>query len=395
MATSTPRWVDRVYLSLDNKPGADDILLATVDNGAALAPGEAYASTTTSVVIPDRFRGPGYFLVIADAGGAVEEYPAANELNNYAVKEVFVEAQPLADLVTGTVVVPSQAVYGAEITVRFTVTNNGSAATNRSGWTDTVWLAKDATRPSPGPRSVLTEEGTPIVIPGNDAVLLGSFSHSGALAVGESYTQEVKVRIPQKIESGIYYITAWADAYDAVFEDSLAINVNPDDPTTLDSSNFKGRAIDIIGPPTRCCRTSRWCTSPPTRTDDSPASVDKPLTVTWTVRNFGEGVAIGVGETWIDSVFLHSTPSMFDPGAKIWSLGSFERVHSLDPLASYTQTKTFDLSPATKGLYVTVIADTAIFPFVIEDDRPRITERIQQFAHRGGRRRGHARRTWS
>ena len=109
-----------------------------------------------------------------------------------------------------------------------------------------------------------------------------------------------------------------------------------------------------------------------TNTEDSPASVDKPLTVTWTVRNLGEGVALGVGESWFDSVFLHTTPGMSDPGAKVWSLGSFERVRSLDPLASYTQTKTFDLSPATKGLYVTVIADTAIFPFVIEDLPPEL-----------------------
>ena len=241
----------------------------------------------------------------------MEEYPAANEANNYAVKEVFVDAQPLADLVTSNVAVPSQAVYGAEITVRFTVTNKGSAATNRSGWTDTVWLSKDATRPSPGPRSVLTRDGSPIVIPGNDAIQLGSFGHSGALALGESYTQEVKVRIPQKIESGTYYITAWSDAYDAVLEDSLAINVNPDDPTTLDSSNFKARAIDILGNPPPVLPDLQVVQILTNTTDDSPASVDKPLTVTWTVRNLGEGVAVGQGESWIDSVFLHSTPGMF------------------------------------------------------------------------------------
>ena len=202
-----------------------------------------------SAVIPDRFRGVGYFLVIADADGAVDEYPAVNESNNYAVKQVIVGAQPLADLVTSGVIVPVQAVYGSEITLRFTVTNNGSAVTNRSSWYDTVWIAKDPTRPSPGPRSVLSQEGSPILISGNDARQLGTFSHSGALEVGDSYEQIVTVRIPADLVSGVYYITAWADAYDAVFEDQLAINVNPDDPTTLESSNFKGHAIDIIGAP--------------------------------------------------------------------------------------------------------------------------------------------------
>ncbi|HET9129437.1 MAG TPA: CARDB domain-containing protein, partial [Terriglobia bacterium] len=370
VATSTPHWVDRVYLSLDNKPGADDILLATVDNGSALDKDEAYTSTTSSAIIPERFRGHGYFLVIADADGAVDEYPAVNENNNYAVKEVFVQAQPLADLVTSAVIVPVQAVYSSEISIRFTVTNNGSATTNRSSWTDTVWIAKDPTRPSPGPRSVLTQDGSPILITGNDAIQLGTFSHSGALAVGDSYDQIVKVRIPADIISGVYYITAWADAYDAVLEDQLAINVNPDDPTTVDSSNFKGHAIDIIGAPVLPLPDLQVTSITTNGTVDSPASINKPLVVSWTVRNFGEGVAVGVSGTWYDNVYVHDTPNLTDPGAKVWFMGSFERLNSLDPLASYTQTKTFDLSPATKGLYVTVYADANPFVFVIEDYSP-------------------------
>ncbi|MEX2646227.1 MAG: CARDB domain-containing protein, partial [Gaiellaceae bacterium] len=376
VGTTTPHWSDRVYLSLDNKPGADDILIATLQNGSALGPDEAYASTTPSAVIPERFRGPGFFLVIADAIGAVDEYPA--DSNNYVVREVFVEAQPLADLVTTAVVVPTQAVYGAEITVRFTVANNGSAVTNRAQWTDTVWITKDKTRPSPGPRSVLSHDGAPIVIPGNDAIFLGSFGHSGALEVGASYEQEVKVRIPQQIDSGTYYITAWADAYDAVFEDSLATNVNPDDPTTLDSSNFKARAIDVIGTPDPPLPDLQVVQVTTDATAENPASTEKPLTVTWTVRNLGEGVAVGIGNTWFDAVFVHTTPNIDDPGANVWSLGTVERVRSLDPLASYTQTRTFVLSPATKGLYVTVFTDVLpeppLVPESIENNNSRTAE---------------------
>ena len=47
--TETPHWKDNVYLSLDDKPGADDILIGSLDNGAALGPGEAYTSSTSSI----------------------------------------------------------------------------------------------------------------------------------------------------------------------------------------------------------------------------------------------------------------------------------------------------------------------------------------------------------
>ncbi len=174
------------------------------------------------------------------------------------------------------------------------------------------------------------------------------------------------VRIPQQIASGTYYITAWADAYDAVLEDSLASNVNPDDPTTLDSSNFKARAIDIIGSPTALpdLQVTAAATDATTAT---PASGDRPLTVTWTVTNAGDATASGTGGTWADSVYLHDLPDVHDPQAKVWFLGTFDRVGSLDPGASYTQTKTFALSPATKGLYVTVVVDANPFASTVPE----------------------------
>src|SRR5262249_19190142 len=103
-------------------------------------------------------------------------------------------------------------------------------------------------------------------------------------------------------------------------------------------------------------------------TADDAASATRPLTVTWTVKNFGEGVAVGAFGSWGDTVFLSTTPGLTDPGANVWVLGSFERLHSLDSLDSYTQTRTFVLSPATKGLYVTVIADLTYTSLVAETD---------------------------
>jgi subtilase family serine protease len=325
-------WKDNVYLSVDNKAGGDDILIGSLDNGAALGPSESYRSQTSGLIIPERFAGDGFILVVADASGSVDEYP--NEANNVIAKPIYVTPIPPADLVASGVVAPPQGVYGGEIEVRYTVTNLGSGETDRANWSDTVWLTRDKTRPNPG---------------GNGGILLGTFSHAGRLQVGDSYEQTVHVRIPDQIESGIYYITAWADAYDAVLESTFANNINPDDPNEIDNNNYKARAIDIIGTPIPPLPDLR-----PFVAVDATGDANAPYTVTWTVRNAGEGPASG---NWIDVLLLSDLPDFTAPGAHVWYLGGFGRPNTLDSLAEYTVTKSFDLSPATTGHYVTVVTD--------------------------------------
>ncbi len=64
------QWRDNVYLSLDNKAGGDDILIGSFLNGSALDTDQAYSTQTSSIIVPERFRGQGFILVIADASGS-------------------------------------------------------------------------------------------------------------------------------------------------------------------------------------------------------------------------------------------------------------------------------------------------------------------------------------
>jgi hypothetical protein len=159
--------------------------------------------------------------VQTDAGGALDEYP--NDGNNVAKLPLYVEPVPLSDLVTTNVVAPVQAIQGAEVEVRFTVTNRGAGTTAGDKWTDTIWLTADRTRPNAG---------------GNGATLIGSIPHQGHLAVGESYSVVTKVNLPDKVSPGTYFITPWSDSYDVVLEDTLAANINLDDPNELDCNNY-------------------------------------------------------------------------------------------------------------------------------------------------------------
>ncbi|MBN8557208.1 MAG: hypothetical protein J0L74_05970, partial [Burkholderiales bacterium] len=345
------RWNDKVYLSLDNRFSGDDLLLDTVANPQALDPqGGAYSAATKTVSVPTRYQGQAYILVIADGDNQLDEHP--NDANNLAARAIFIDPYPPADLVASAVSAPAQALYGTEIEVRFTVTNDGVNATDKTTWVDSVWLARDATRPTPGLKDDLGQ------VIGNGGIFLGSAVHVGALAKGESYEAVIKVRIPAQIESGRYFITPWTDAYDAVLEDTFT--PNPDDPAEFDSNNYKARAIDILGNPPLPLPDLQVISV----TADATGSVDAPFTVSWTVQNRDDGSA----DNWVDTVYVSDKP-WGEAGAKVWSLGTFGRVKPLERLGTYTNTQSFVLGPSVLANYVTVVTDTnAVMPFVVESN---------------------------
>ncbi|MBN8490904.1 MAG: LEPR-XLL domain-containing protein, partial [Burkholderiales bacterium] len=335
VATTVPNWVDRVYLSLDDKITVDDVLVATHTNGSALESGERYLTPSSTFKVPERFRGNVYVIVQTDAGGAMEEWP--NEGNNVRLFELFVNPWPFADLVVHDVKVPAQAFEGNQVEVRYTVTNRGSGATDKGQWAEQIWLTKDKNRPHPG----------------QGDVLLTSFNYTdGVLGVGEGYDRIVTVTLPASVRSGEYYLTPWVDPYATLLEDTLAINVNPDDPNAVNNNNYKAGGSDLIG--------FRVIGTPPVVVfpDLEVTSVVPELqewagenfTVSWTVRNNGQGIARG----GYDEVYVSDNAVLDAPGANQFYLGRFDAPQELSFGQSYTQTHTLLLEPTVKGRYVHV-----------------------------------------
>ncbi len=274
VATTRAHWVDRVYLSLDDKVTSDDLLIDTMANQSALASSESYLSISAAGVVPRHFRGDMFVLVQIDAYYQMDEWP--NEQNNVLAAAIHVNELPLADLVVSDVVVPTQAIAGSEIDVRFTVTNLGPGETDRDWWTEQLWLCADKDLPTPKSCDWNAKLDK----------LLTSFEHYGTLDAGQGYDVVMTVKLPEDLESGQYYITPWADPYQFVAEDTLAIYVNPDDPHQIDNNNYKAWAIDVIGLPQDV---------PDLVVEsvvvDAEASGGEELTVTYTVRNRGTAEA--------------------------------------------------------------------------------------------------------
>ncbi|RYD85586.1 MAG: APHP domain-containing protein, partial [Verrucomicrobiaceae bacterium] len=335
-APSIPgRWTDRVFLSVDNTLSQDDYLIGELENGSALAPGDTYQSETDSLVVPRRFRGPAFIIVVTDATERVDEFP--NEGNNVFVQEINIIGIPPADLVTSNVLAPSQVFDGSSIEVRFKVTNSGIGETDRDGWNDTVWLTRDKTRPHPAAGDIL----------------LGSFGHSGSLAVGGSYEQVVNVNIPSGI-SGEWYIMPWSDAYDVVLEDTLTGNINPDDPNELDNNNYKARPITVLLREQPVIKHPDLVVS----TVQAPANVaaGTAINVKWSVKNQGEIAAPG---TWEDLVYLSNTPTL-GPGSNATFLGRVPHNGTVDINGTYNGEASFLLSPAVTGQYIIVVTGNGV-----------------------------------
>ncbi len=334
VATTTPNWVDRVYLSVDNELNADDVLIGSLGNQSALAGQESYLAITDPLVVPKRFRGDAYVIVATDVYTLVDEWP--NNDNNHSITPIFVNLTPLPDLVTSDVTAPQQAVGGAEIDVQYTVTNLGAGETDVDRWQESIWLTRDKNRPHPG-------EGD---------ILLETLSHQGMLDVGGGYDQQVMVRLPDQLESGTWYVTPWTDPYGEVLEDTLAANVNPDDPNEIDNNNYKARAIDIIALPIPL---------PDLIVEDVQveplAYGGETYEVTWTVKNTGLGFA---NPGWSDRILL-SNDAEAQHNSHVYIL-DWEILHDqpLGPGESYTKTRQFPLSPSAAGSHIIVATDVSV-----------------------------------
>src|SRR5262249_36768791 len=142
-------------------------------------------------------HGPLNFLVRADATDQIGPASAAK----LSTAGVQVQLAPFADLATSNVTLsPAQAIGDpVPIAVGWTVTNHGTGPGTQTTWVD-VLLASQS-----------------VLLGCSDNKILGTFSPSGALAVGASYTQSQTFLLPPAF-TGRFHLSVETDAGNQVFE---------------------------------------------------------------------------------------------------------------------------------------------------------------------------------
>ncbi|RMG49204.1 MAG: hypothetical protein D6723_14170 [Acidobacteria bacterium] len=159
-----------IRFSVDNVIDAGDALLTTVGT-SALSPGSSTPFTVNVTIPATAPSGTRFIGVIVDSGNAVSE---SNEANNTAMVPITVTAAQPDLVVTNLSVTPTSADAGDQVSITFTITNQGSGSAGPS--TQEVRFSDDptidasdilmATAPVsdllPGESQIITLGGVPI-----------------------------------------------------------------------------------------------------------------------------------------------------------------------------------------------------------------------------------------
>ncbi len=324
-STMNKSWYDAIYLSVDDQLDVNvDVYLGSFQNLTSLPPNTGYTQAKT-VTLPEDMFNELYVIVNSDHYSKIYE---TNEDNNFSAHSINVSLTPPPDLVVNDIIIPSTAFSGDQISVQWEILNDGSGNILNQSWVDKIYIS-EFPEFSQGSLS-----------------LLGSYYCNFDLLVGETYTGQKQVKIPNYI-SGDYYIHIYTDASNNIFE-----HANEDNNTYSEGIN-----IVLTPPPDLVILDVNNPTS---------ASNNEIIEISWTLKNNGAGSTISY---WTDKIFI-SPDSLFNEANFIQIGQKFQNL-VLQPGESQN---TFLNLNAPKNLagtyYVYVYADfnNQVFEFENEDN---------------------------
>lgn len=255
---------------------------------------------------------PGNYFLIIQADYLSNVFEGQHENNNLRTVAISIQV-PAIDLSVQTVGAPASAFSGQDMTVSWTVRNNGNDPTVGSHWIDEVVLSLDQID-DPSDRVV------------------GSKEHDGPLNGLSSYSDSLSVFAPQGL-AGQYYVFVRTDRRNEIGESNENNN-----------SALCG-VIFSLTPPSDLVVSA--INAPPS------GSPGEPITVSWTVANNGPNPAEGV---WSDAVYLSSDQT--------WDIGDalLGRQTQVGPVAvgqSYDAQLTTTLPAINLGNYYVIVKTDA------------------------------------
>jgi subtilase family serine protease len=314
-------WVDGIYLSQDQTFNPQtDRFVGSREHTGGLAQNASYTASNISVNIPNDIAGDWFVFVAADSQNSVYEF--TGESNNAGFDQrhpIHIHATP-PDLIVASASAPPNGTANRQITVNWTVQNQGAFDANPN-WIDTIYLSADAT-----------------LDPMTDTAL-ASVPRTSILGPGLSYNSSTAVKLPACI-SGNYFLFVFTDSGKQVFEYDPSIDA--------ENNNFsQAHAIQIALTPPDLQVTGV--------SNALSGVAGQPFTLEWTVAN--QGVGPTVEDSWVDRVYLSPSPTFNQATALL--AASFTHDGDLQPNASYTRTESVVIPTTAQGIYYVLISTDA------------------------------------
>tara|TARA_R110002049_G_scaffold2750_10_gene22473 strand:+ start:128718 stop:144401 length:15684 start_codon:yes stop_codon:yes gene_type:complete len=276
-----------------------------------LDPGESVARSAT-VRLPEGISGEMKFVVVTDSSNRVNEF--AFDENNATVAENATDVllTPPPDLTIQSVIAPDNALAGTRIAVSYTATNDGATATSSNRWFDAIYLSQD-------------DEFDPAV----DTKVrdLRIQFGTGSVEVGETYTFNVDLDIPDGIGGDFYLFVVANDSADQ-FEADRSNN----------ASSATGPITIALDPPDLIVRSI---------SSDTEVLAGDTLAVQWTVTN--EGVGPTRKSSWNDFLYRR-----LDDGS-LQLLKRVPRRAALEPGESYQVLTSVQVPPDASGTWDLIV----------------------------------------
>ncbi len=339
-AATDGSWTDSVTVT--NQTTGATIFTGTIpydgsaSGNGSLGEGDSFAQKD-AFQIPQGNAGVGplQFTVVVDSAQSIADYASTGGVDpkGTAVLDETSTLAPYPDLAVSNVSAPSLTVGDpATVTIGWTVTNTGTAATPESAWDDSIIAS-----PTDAPNDP-------------SAIVLGTFSHTGALAVGQSYNQSETFLLPPAF-SGQYYLFVHSDAGNVVFQNGPQANNYAQAPNLFDVTQTP--YADLI-----------------VSSVDAPATAASglPLTLSWSVTNQGIGVTSIAG--WSDTISLATDPQGKDIVA---TLGSFGHLGVLSPGEGYSRSGQVSLPNGISGTYYIVVQSSGPYEFIYTNNNTSVS----------------------
>ncbi|TFG80238.1 MAG: hypothetical protein E4H19_15730, partial [Chromatiales bacterium] len=187
-------WIDRIFLSADDQPG-DDVQLGSAQYNGSLAINASY-SRTISITLPHGIQGQHWLVVRTDVNNSLLE---SDDNNNVKVSDgaMTVSMSPYPELQITGIVVPPTGQAGQQVSIQWTVRNNGDGPAVGT-WTDKIHLSADNQ------------------IGGDQQI--GTYTYSASILPGQSLVKSTTVTLPVVNASGDQWLVVKVDADDVIFE---------------------------------------------------------------------------------------------------------------------------------------------------------------------------------